>query len=288
MQIEAMFDAATSTFTYLVWDEATRDAVVIDPLLDFDPVAVAVSMASLDALVARVRALELRVAWALDTHPHADHLSGAHALRRALGCRIAIGSGITHVQRTFASILGVEDQVDADGSDWDRLLDDGATVDAGALRVDVLHTPGHTPACACYLIADALFVGDTLFMPDFGTGRCDFPGGSAERLFQSVQKLYRLPGETRVFVGHDYAPGGRALAHETTIAACRAQNIHVRDGTVEADFVAWRAARDRTLALPKLLYPSLQSNIRAGRLPDPDASGRRFFRAPLAGGGDLS
>lgn len=284
MKVEGLYEPVTSTVSYLVWDPSTRDALVIDPVLDYDPVAVRVTTGSVDALIDRVRALGLHVRAALDTHAHADHLSGLQQVKAAFGCPIGIGSAIPVIQRTFASMLAMEASVAADGSDWDILLHDDEERAFGSLRLRAMHTPGHTPACCSYLVGDCLFTGDTMFMPDFGTGRCDFPGGSADALFDSVQRLYQLPGATRVFVGHDYAPGGRPVAWETTIEACRSSNVQLTASTPREDFVSWRSRRDATLALPKLIFPSLQANVRAGRLPDPDALGRRFFSAPITVG----
>ncbi|MBX2802594.1 MAG: MBL fold metallo-hydrolase [Myxococcales bacterium] len=281
MKIEAQFDPATSTLSYVVYDPDTRDAVVIDPVLDFDPKWVQVSTTSTDRLVGFVRAQGLRVHAILDTHVHADHLSGAREVQRHLAAPVAIGAHIRTVQQAFREIYNWPDTFEADGSEFDRLLQDGEVLQLGSLRVEVMHTPGHTPACLTYRIGDALFTGDTLFMPDFGTGRCDFPGGSAEALYDSVQRLYALPESTRVFVGHDYQPGGRALRYETTIGAERATNKQLKAHTSREEFVAFRTARDATLSPPALILQSLQVNARGGHLPAAEDNGRRYLRMPL-------
>jgi glyoxylase-like metal-dependent hydrolase (beta-lactamase superfamily II) len=280
MNIHAFFDRPTCTLTYLVWDADTLDAVVIDPVLDFDPVAVRVSSGSLEALAAFVRDRGLRVHWTLDTHVHADHLSGAQFIREHLGAKSAIGSRVTTVQQTFATMFNLP--IATDGSQFDKLLDDEEVVAAGSLEIRTLHTPGHTPGCAVYKIQDALFTGDVMFMPDFGTGRCDFPGGSANALFDSVSgRLYQLPDETRVFVGHDYQPGGRELAYETTIGASKRSNKQLRADTPRDRFIQWRTERDATLKLPRLLFQSVQINANAGRLPEPATNGLRYLLLPI-------
>ncbi|MBU0553062.1 MBL fold metallo-hydrolase [Myxococcota bacterium] len=281
MQIKAFFDAPTFTLTYVVWDEATRDAVIIDPVLDLEPVSWRVSNHSVEALVGFTREHQLKVHWIIDTHAHADHLSGMDALKAALGAKTAIGERITNVQTIFSEAFNLEG-FPTDGRQFDRLIKDGEVFEAGSLTIKGINTPGHTPACMSYLIQDALFTGDTMFMPDFGTGRCDFPEGSAETLYDSiVNKLYALPDETRVFVGHDYQPGGRALAYETTIGACKRENKHLKADTRMDEFVQFRSERDATLAPPKLILQSLQVNIRAGALPEPESNGRRFFKMPM-------
>jgi glyoxylase-like metal-dependent hydrolase (beta-lactamase superfamily II) len=278
MQIRGFFDKTTSTLSYVLYDEATRDAVVLDPVLDLDPVTGLATTSSLDALLAFVRAQRLRVHLILETHAHADHLSGAQLLRGALpDARIAIAARIVEVQAVFRSIYGLGASLPADGSQFDRLLRDGERVAAGSLAIDVLATPGHTPACLSFRCDDAVFTGDTLFMPDSGTGRCDFPGGDAGTLYDSIQqRLYRLPDATRTFTGHDYQPGGRALRYEATIGAQKRDNIQLAAATDRADFVAFRQSRDATLAMPRLFHPALQVNIDGGRLP---ASG--FLRVPV-------
>ena len=279
--ITGFFDTATNTVTYLLADPAAGAAAVIDPVLDFDPKAARISTESADRVLAAAAALGLKVEWVLETHAHADHLSAADHIRRTTGARIAISSRITEVQARFAPLFGVTD-VATDGSAFDRLLEDGETLSVGSLQLRALHTPGHTPACVTYLAGDAAFVGDTLFMPDYGTARCDFPGGGATTLYRSIQKILALPAETRIFVGHDYlAPGRDGYAWETTVADQRAMNVHVGAGAAERDFVTLREARDATLPPPALLLPALQVNIRAGALPPPDAAGRVFLRLPV-------
>jgi glyoxylase-like metal-dependent hydrolase (beta-lactamase superfamily II) len=282
MKIQPFFDAATYTLTYVVWDEASRDAVVIDPVLDFDPLAVATAPTQVETLARFVRESGLTVHYVLETHAHADHLSASQYLRARFGARVAIGEHIQEVQRVFRTIFDLGEAFPVDGRQFDRLLRDGETVRAGALEVKVLATPGHTPACVSYLIGDAVFTGDALFIEDYGTGRCDFPAGSADVLYTSVHaRLYALPGDTRVYVGHDYQPGGRELRFETTIEASRKRNIQLRSATSREEFVAFRTARDKTLAPPRLLYPSVQVNVDAGRLPAPAANGLRYLKLPL-------
>jgi glyoxylase-like metal-dependent hydrolase (beta-lactamase superfamily II) len=250
-------------------------------VLDYDPKSGMTSTASADALIAWVKGEALTVDWILETHVHADHLSAAPYLQAALGGQTAIGSAVTVVQSVFKGLFNAEDSFAIDGSQFDVLFDDGATFAIGDLTCTVIHTPGHTPACVSYYVGDALFVGDTLFAPDFGTARCDFPGGDAKVLFQSVQKLLALPAETRVFLCHDYMPGGREVILETSIGAERANNIHVHEGVEEAAFVAMRSARDATLSMPVLILPSVQVNMRAGELPPAEANGMRYLKIPL-------
>jgi glyoxylase-like metal-dependent hydrolase (beta-lactamase superfamily II) len=261
--IQSFLDPATNTVTYLVGDPDTGAAAIIDPVLDYDAESGATTTGSLDAVLAAADTAGLKIVWLLETHAHADHLSGADALRRRTGAPIGVGSGIVRVQETFARTFGV-DQPKAEV--FDRLFADGDRFHIGGLEVEVLHTPGHTPACVSYRIGDTVFVGDTLFMPDFGTARADFPGGDAATLYRSIQRILALPAETRVFVGHDYLPkdGRTDFRWETTVAAERDGNIHVGGGATEADFVAMRTARDATLPVPKLLGPALKANIRAG------------------------
>ncbi len=280
-QIQAFFDDATNTVTYLVSDPVTRQAAVIDPVLDYDHRSGKVSTASADQVLAAAAAQALEVAWILETHAHADHLSAAPYLKARTGARVAIGEHICDVQTIFRPVFNLDD-VSGDGVEFDRLLRDGDTFTIGDLKVDVLHTPGHTPACVSYRIGDAVFVGDTLFMPDYGTARADFPGGSAHTLYQSIQKLLALPPATRLFMCHDYkAPGRDSYAWESTVAEERARNVHVHDG-VDADaFVAMRQRRDATLAAPTLLLPSIQVNIRAGRLPEAESNGVRYLKIPM-------
>jgi len=279
--VEGFFDPATHTFTYLVADPATGAALIIDPVLDFDTASGRTSTASLEAVLARISARGLTLERVLETHAHADHLTGADEIRRRTGAPIGIGSRITEVQKVFGVLFETHD-VTADGVVFDSLYADGARFSLGSIPVEVLHTPGHTPACVSYLIGDAAFVGDTLFMPDYGTARCDFPGGDARTLYRSIQRLFAMPPETRLFVGHDYLPEGRTnYGWETTVAAEQADNIHIGAGRSEDDFVALREARDATLKFPALILPSLQVNIRAGALPPPEPSGKQFLKLPL-------
>jgi len=276
--IHPFFDAATNTVTYLVADPASRQAAIIDPVLDFDPKSGRLTTASADAVLEAARAEGVRIAWILETHAHADHLSAADHLRHATGAPVVIGRHIEAVQKTFGALFETE----APTRVFDRLVDDGDTLALGDLTIGVMHTPGHTPACVTYLVGDAAFVGDTLFMPDYGTARADFPGGDAGALYRSIRRILALPGETRIFVCHDYLPAGRSVyAWETTVAAERAANIHVHDGVTEAAFVTMRNARDATLAAPTLILPSLQVNIQAGALPQPSAKGRIFLKLPV-------
>ncbi|HEY0193716.1 MAG TPA: MBL fold metallo-hydrolase [Kofleriaceae bacterium] len=281
IEIEPFYDAVTSTLTYLVFDPRTRDAVVIDPVLDYDAASGRIAFDSVAKLIARIRELGLHLHYSLETHAHADHMSGAQWLRRELGAQIAISARITAVQALFKPIFGLPPSFPTDGSQFDRLLADHDVLRAGALTLSVIATPGHTPACVSYLVADAVFTGDTLFIEDAGTGRCDFPQGCAVALYHSIRRLYALPAATRVFVGHDYQPNGRPLRYATTIADERARNIHVTEATGLDEFVAFRKGRDRVLAAPRLLLPSVQVNIDAGRLPCAESSGRRYLRIPL-------
>ncbi|WP_313222721.1 MBL fold metallo-hydrolase [Pseudoxanthomonas mexicana] len=280
-RVHAQFDEATHTVSYVVWDPATRRAAIIDPVLDYDHRTGRVSHRSADDLLGFAAGQGLSVDWVLETHAHADHLSAAPYLKEKTGAPIGIGARITEVQRTFAPVFGLDD-VSGDGREFDRLFRDGQTIALGGLQVEVMHTPGHTPACVSYRIGEAVFVGDTLFMPDYGTARADFPGGDARTLYRSIHRLLALPDATRLYLCHDYkAPGRDHFAWETTVGEEKTRNIHVGGGVDEASFVAMREARDATLAAPVLLLPSLQVNIRAGRLPDPDRDGRRFLRIPL-------
>jgi len=280
-RVQAFFDPATSTASYLVSDPATGAAAIVDPVLDFEPKAARLSTGSADAILQAVRDLGLDLRYVLETHAHADHLSAADYIRRATGAQVVIGARITEVQKQFIPMFEADD-VAADGRAFDRLMEEGDTLALGELEIGVLHTPGHTPACLTYLIGDAAFVGDTLFMPDYGTARADFPGGDAATLFRSTRRILDLPPRTRVFVGHDYLPAGRDdYRWETTVADERARNIHVRQGIEEAEFVAMREARDATLAAPTLILPSLQVNIRAGALPPATPSGHVFLRLPV-------
>lgn len=280
-QIKVFFDDKTSTVTYLVWDPATRAAAIIDPVLDYEPHAARLTTDSVDAVLDAADELGLKVVWALDTHAHADHLSAAHHVRELTGARVGIGARITEVQRVFSSMFHATD-VCPNGGTFDGLFQDGETFALGDLTVRVIHTPGHTPACVTYVIDDAAFVGDTLFMPDYGTARADFPGGDAATLYRSIRRILDLPPETRVFVGHDYLPDGRDKpAWETSVAEQRAANVHVHDGVAEADFVAMRKARDATLDAPRLILPSLQVNIRGGAMPPAEDDGQIYLKIPV-------
>ncbi|MDZ4061200.1 MAG: MBL fold metallo-hydrolase [Brevundimonas sp.] len=279
--VVGVFDTATNTISYLVSDPATGAAALIDPVLDYDPASARTSTASVERLLEMVRERGLTLERVLETHAHADHLSGAHEIKERTGAPVGIGRNITAVQKTFGPLFDATD-VSPDGLVFDTLYADGDRFSIGSLDVEVLHTPGHTPACISYRIGDAVFVGDTLFMPDYGSARCDFPGGDARTLYRSIQRLFALPPETRVFVGHDYLPEGRAdYRWETTMGAERADNIHLGGGRTEDEFVTLREARDATLKVPALILPSLQINIRAGALPPPEASGKRFLKLPL-------
>ena len=280
--VHAFFDDATNTISYVVRDPAGAAAAVIDSVLDFDYAAGRTDTRSADAIIAFVRDRDWRVEWILETHVHADHLSAAPYLQERLGGQIGIGDQIRLVQDTFGKVFNEGTAFQRDGSQFDALFSDGDAVHIGQMRVDVMHTPGHTPACLTYVIGDAAFVGDTLFMPDFGTARCDFPGGSAEDLFQSIQRILSLPDEVRIFVGHDYkAPGRDHFAWETTVGAQKAKNIHVGGQTDAAEFVAMREARDATLPMPRLIVPSLQVNMRAGQMPEPDSDGDVYLKVPI-------
>lgn len=279
--VQAFFDNATNTVSYIVHDPATKKAAIIDPVLDFTPRNGRVSTGSSDALLSAAKAQGLEIVYLLETHAHADHLSAAHHLRDITGAPVVIGSHITQVQTIFATVFEADD-VTPDGSQFNRLVAEGDSLPLGSLKIDVMHTPGHTPACLTYVIGDAAFVGDTLFMPDYGTARVDFPGGNAETLYGSIRKILSLPAETRIFVGHDYLPAGRSdYRWETSVAAQRAANIHVHDGISEAEFVEMRTARDKTLEAPLLILPSLQVNIRAGAMPPASPGGHIYFRIPV-------
>ena len=279
--IRAFFDEPTNTVSYLVWDPDSRRGVAIDPVLDYDPASGSVDDDSVNKLLKAAADEGVTIEWVLETHVHADHLSGAPLIKLRTGARVAIGEHVREVQSIFRPIFGAED-VKADGGDFDRLFRDGDRLEVGGLEIDVIHTPGHTPACVSYRIGDAVFVGDTLFMPDYGTARTDFPGGCARQLYRSIRKLLSLPPETRLFMCHDYkAPGRDQFAWETTVAEEIANNRHVHDGVGEDEFVAMREERDRTLATPRLLIPSIQVNMRAGRFPPADEHGVRYLRVPV-------
>lgn len=289
LHIESFFDEATWTFSYLVLDRSTQQCALIDSVLDYDPKSGRTRTDSAQKLVDRVQALGAQVQWILETHVHADHLSASAWLRERVGGRVAIGRQVTTVQGVFGRLFNAEPGFARDGSQFDHLLDDEETFAIGELRVRALHTPGHTPACMSYLIEDAsdrsteraLFVGDTLFMPDVGTARCDFPGGDAPTLYRSIRKLLALPPDTKIYLCHDYPPAGRALCNVCTVADQRAANIHVHDGVSEADFVAMRRARDATLQMPVLILPAVQVNMRAGHFPPPEDNGTSYLKIPL-------
>lgn len=283
VQIKEFFDKSTWTLSYVVWDEKTRDAVVIDPVMDYDPASAKIGELSAKQVAEFLRGRSLNLHYILETHAHADHLSGSQIIKREFpSAKIAIGERITKVQEIFKDVFGLPADFKTDGSQFDRLLKDGEKFPAGAIPIEVLFTPGHTPACASYLIDGNVFVGDALFMPDYGTGRCDFPAGSAIDLYHSVHdRLYGLPGETKVYTGHDYLPNGRSLRCMATLAEQKAENIQLKAQTSREEFVRFRTERDRTLAAPKLLLPSIQVNIDAGHLPKPAPNGRRYLRIPL-------
>lgn len=280
-QVKAFFDPATWTVSYVVFDAPGGHCALVDSVLDYDPKSGRTRTDSADQLIAFVREQNLMVDWILETHAHADHLSAAPYLRNHLGGKIAIGGKITQVQNVFKGIFHLEPEFATNGSQFDHLFEDGDTFAIGTLQAQALSVPGHTPACMAYQVGDAVFVGDTLFMPDVGTARCDFPGGNAHTLYQSVRKLLSLPPETRLFMCHDYPPEGREAQWECTVADQRARNIHVHDGVSEAEFVAMRTKRDAGLAMPVLILPSVQVNIRAGELPPPEANGVSYLKIPL-------
>ncbi len=281
LSIEAFFDEATFTVTYLLADPASRRAAIVDPVRDYDPKSGRLSTASADRLLARLAERGLTLDWILETHAHADHLTAAPYLRAKTGAKVAIGEHIRAVQQIFRDVFNAPD-VSTDGREFDRLLRDGDRLALGGREIEVMHLPGHTPADIAYRVDDAVFVGDTIFMPDFGTARCDFPGGDAATLYRSIRRLLSLPPQTRLFMCHDYkAPGRDRYAWETTVAEQRRANIHVHDGIDEAAFVALRRGRDATLAAPVLLLPSVQVNIRAGNLPPAEANGTSYLKIPL-------
>jgi glyoxylase-like metal-dependent hydrolase (beta-lactamase superfamily II) len=282
MNVRAFYDPATSTLTYVVFDPATKDAVVIDPVLDFDPASSAITTTSVERVAAFLREGGLRVHWVLETHAHADHLTASQWLKKHFHAKTAIGERIVEVQSTFKDVFDMPESFRTDGAQFDRLLRDGETLEAGALRIEVIATPGHTPACVTYRIEDAVFTGDALFIEDYGTGRCDFPRGDSDDLYRSVHdRLYALPDATRVFVGHDYQPGGREVRYETTIGVSKTANVQLRSSTTRESFVSMRKERDAGLAAPRLLFPSVQVNIDAGRIPPPHPNGRHYLVLPL-------
>lgn len=285
IHVEGLFDEATSTISYLVMDRQTHKCALIDSVLDYDPKSGRTSHSSADKLIARVEALGASVQWILETHVHADHLSAADYLKAKLGGQVAIGSHITQVQKTFAALFNAEPGFARDGSQFDVLLEDEYVLMIGNLRARTLHTPGHTPACMSYVVEDAgekaVFVGDTLFMPDYGTARCDFPGADARTLYRSIRRLLAFPDHSQLFMCHDYLPEGRALRFVTTVAEQRTSNVHIHQGVSEDEFVAMREARDATLDMPVLILPAVQVNMRSGQLPEPESNGVRYLKIPL-------
>ncbi|MDE0983588.1 MAG: MBL fold metallo-hydrolase [Yoonia sp.] len=280
--VKAFFDPATNTVSYIVREPQGVACAIIDSVLDYDQAAGRTDTTSADAIVDFIKAEGLTVAWILESHVHADHLSAAPYLQDRLGGKIGIGDQITVIQDTFGKVFNEGTAFQRDGSQFDALFKDGDSIHIGQLRCDVMHTPGHTPACLTYVIGGAAFVGDTLFMPDFGTARCDFPGGSATDLYQSIQKILALPDETRVFVGHDYkAPGRDDFAWETTIGEQKALNVHIGERRPMEEFVAMRTERDATLGMPRLILPSIQTNMRAGNMPEPEDNGTSYFKVPV-------
>lgn len=280
--VKSFFNEPTNTVSYVVHDPATRQAAVVDSVLDFDAAAGRTSLASADAIIDYVKAETLAVTWLLETHAHADHLSAAPYLKDKLGGTLAIGREIIHVQNVFGKIFNEGTGFARDGSEFDRLFEDGDRFTIGELEAMALHVPGHTPADLAYVIGDAVFTGDTLFMPDYGTARADFPGGDSRQLFRSIRRLMALPDRTRLFHCHDYKAAGRdSFAWETTVGAQRTGNVHVHEGVSEDDFVAMRNARDATLSMPKLILPAIQVNMRGGHMPEPESNGTRYLKTPL-------
>ena len=282
-EVKEFFDPSTWTLTYVVYDTETKDAVILDPVWNYEPATSTLSTESTDQVLNWAESKGLRVHYILETHAHADHISGAQNLKASLpGALVGIGEKITEVQKTFKNVFSMPFHFATDGSQFDVLLREGTVLNAGSLSIQTISTPGHTPACSTYVIGDAVFTGDALFMPDYGTGRCDFPSGSAEDLYHSVhEKIYSLPDHFRVYVGHDYQPQGRPLLFQSTIGEEKKKNIHLSFGTSESEFVSMRAQRDRNLSAPRLLFPSVQVNIDAGHLPALDETGKRFLKIPL-------
>jgi glyoxylase-like metal-dependent hydrolase (beta-lactamase superfamily II) len=279
--VRAFFDPATWTLTYIVKDPNSSSCAIVDSVLDYEAASGRTKTKSADQVIAMVESENLTVEWILETHVHADHLSAAPYLHNKLGGKIGIGAHITDVQNIFGNLFNAEPEFRRDGSQFDHLFTDGDTFAIGGLTATAMHTPGHTPACMTYHVGDALFVGDTMFMPDFGTARCDFPGGDARVLYQSIQRLLALPPETRMFMCHDYMPNGREMQYETTVGEQKASNLHVHDGVSEDEFVAMRSAKDKTLSMPTLILPSVQVNMRAGELPPAEDNGVRYLKIPL-------
>lgn len=283
LNIKEFFDKATSTLTYIVFDEISKDAIVLDPVWDYDPAASKMHTESIDKVVDYVKNNSLVVHYILETHAHADHVSGSQVLKKFLpNAKIGIGAKITTVQEVFKNVFNLEKDFKTDGSQFDLLLEEGTTLSAGTINIKTIYTPGHTPACASYIIENNVFTGDALFMPDGGTGRCDFPAGSSEDLYDSIhEKLYALPDDYNVYVGHDYQPGGRELRFKTTIKEQKELNIQLKSNTSKEEFVTFRNARDKTLAAPKLLLPSVQVNVDAGNLPKPEVNGTSYLKIPV-------
>ncbi len=285
MKIEGFFDPTTWTVSYLVLDTRSMNCAIVDSVLDYDPKSGRTGTASADRLIARVRELNATLQWILETHVHADHLSAAPYLKEKLGGQVAIGAQITAVQKVFGTLFNAGTDFARDGSQFERLLADNETFTIGSLEVRAMHTPGHTPACLTYVVSDGAesvaFVGDTLFMPDYGTARCDFPGGDARTLYRSIQRILNLPASTTLYMCHDYLPGGREPKFVSTVAEQRAANIHIHEGVGEDEFVAMRQTRDASLEMPVLILPSVQVNMRAGNLPEPESNGTRYIKIPL-------
>jgi glyoxylase-like metal-dependent hydrolase (beta-lactamase superfamily II) len=281
IEIETFFHKPTWTYSYLVYCPNTRAAAVIDSALEFDPASGRTGTETVEIIAAAIEELKLDLKWVLETHAHADHLSAAPFLKDRFGAQVAIGEGIRQVQSNFKTMLNLGDELATDGSQFDHLVKDGDTLPLGDLEIRVLGTPGHTDDSVTYIVADAAFVGDSIFMPDMGTARCDFPGGDAGKLYDSIQRLFELPPETRLFMCHDYAPGGRELENETTVAEEMANNKHVGGGATREAFIEMRTTRDAELDMPRLIFPSVQVNIRAGRLPEPESNGARYLKLPL-------
>ena len=279
--VHAFFDPDTWSLTYIVQDPNSGSCAIVDPVLDYEAASGQTTTESADEVIAKVEAENLTVEWILETHVHADHLSAAPYLQKRLGGKIGIGAHITEVQNIFGNLFNAEPEFHRNGSQFNQLFADGDTFAIGGLTVTAMHTPGHTPACMTYYIGDSLFVGDTLFMPDFGTARCDFPGGNASALYQSIQRLFTLPPETRIFMCHDYMPNGREMRYESTVGEQKKFNIHLHDGISEDEFVTMRSAKDKTLGMPALMLPSVQVNMRAGELPPPEDNGIRYLKIPL-------